>query len=363
MYEDQTFEAIMARNITAIKAYDSTIDTREGSLIYIATAICSAEEAQVYIDMDNILDITFADTAPREYLIKRAAERGLEPEPSTQAIVQGGFIPSTLSIAVGTRFSGNGVVYAVTEYVSDGVYKLQCETAGTVGNEYLGDIVPVVNVPGLTACSITEILIPGENVEDTEVFRQRYFDSFQSQAYGGNIDDYKEKVKSLGGVGGVKVYPVWNGGGTVKCVLIDSSFGVPSSELIATVQEAIDPVGAAGEGVGIAPIGHTVTIDGVTESSIDIAATITYTDGWDFASCESYINAAIDAYFLELAQTWEDTKTLLSDAGLIVRISQIETRLLDLTGILDISGTTINTVASNFTLGVAEIPVRGTVSG
>jgi hypothetical protein len=37
--------------------------------------------------------------------------------------------------------------------------------------------------------------------------------------------------------------------------------------------------------------------------------------------------------------------------------------LLDLTGILDISGTMINTVASNYTLGVAEIPVRGVISG
>jgi len=29
-------------------------------------------------------------------------------------------------------------------------------------------------------------------------------------------------------VGDVKVYPVWNGGGTVKLVIIDSEYNVPS---------------------------------------------------------------------------------------------------------------------------------------
>ena len=77
-----------------------------------------------------------------------------------------------------------------------------------------------------------------------------------SQAFGGNIADYKNKVELLPGVGAVKVFPVWNGGGTVKIVLVDSEWSVPSSELVEEVQEAIDPVGTQGTGVGLAPIGH-----------------------------------------------------------------------------------------------------------
>jgi uncharacterized phage protein gp47/JayE len=361
MYEDKTKEALMAKKNQDIRAIDSTVDTREGSMLYLSTAGNSAEAAQVYIDMDNTLNETYADTASREYLIRRASERNITPYAASATVVKGLFVPSTLSIDIGTRFSADGYVYAITEYVSDGVYKLQCETAGSIA--YIGDLVPVLNVPGLQSCSITEILIPGEDEEETEVFRARYLGSFNSQAFGGNVADYIAKVGSISGVGGVKVYPVWAGGGTVKCTIINSDFNVPTAELIASVQEIIDPVPLAGLGAGTAGIDHTVTIDGVTDLSIDIATTITYESGYDFSAIESSINAAIDAYFLDLKKTWAALKTLGGDSGLIVRISQIESRLLDLNGILDISGTTINTVASNYTLGVAEIPVRGVISG
>ena len=40
------------------------------------------------------------------------------------------------------------------------------------------------------------------------------FDSMDAQSFGGNVADYKERVNAMNGVGGVKVYPVWNGGGT-----------------------------------------------------------------------------------------------------------------------------------------------------
>ncbi|WP_228883279.1 baseplate J/gp47 family protein [Acetobacterium wieringae] len=365
MYEDQTFEVIMARKLAKAKEIDPTVDTRVGSLIYLTSAIDAAEQAQLYIELDTVLDLAFADTAPREYLIRRAAERGIYPTPAepTKTILKGLFTPDTLEITIGTRFRGATLNYAITEEISAGLYKLECETGGVVGNQYLGDLVPVLNVPGLATCQLTEVLIPGEDVEDTEVFRARYKASFNSYSFGGNVAEYIEKVNAITGVGGVKVYPVWAGGGTVKCTIINSSYGVPSAELIAAVQLAVDPVPLAGLGAGTAPIDHTVTITGVTDTDIDIATTITYEDGWNFAAVEPSINAAIDAYLLELNQTWQSTKTLSANTGLIVRISQIETRLLNITGILDIGGTTINDVAANLTLGVDSIAVRGTISG
>lgn len=363
MYEDQTYEVITSRKRAAIKEIDPTIDTREGSLIHLTTAIDSAEMAQAYIELDTLLNIGFADTAPRDFLIRRAAERGLKPKSATKAIVKGVFSPSTLEVSIGVRFSSEGIVFKVIEKVSTGVYKLQAEQVGIKPNSAMGNIVPVLNVPGLETCRLTELLIPGENDEDTEVFRQRYFDSFDSQAFGGNIADYTEKINNLPGVGGVKVYPVWNGGGTVKCVILNSEYSIPSAELIAQVQETIDPVPMAGQGAGLAPIGHTVTIAGVMDTAIDITSTITYQDGWDFAAIEPTVNTVIDNYLKELNQTWQSTKTASTNTGLIVRISQIETRLLDVAGVLDIGGTTINALASNLTLGVDEIAIRGVFSG
>lgn len=365
MYENETFEEIQARKMDFIKTMPggSELDTREGSLIHFATAGNTAELAQLYIQMDVVLNETYADTASRENLIKRAAEIGTVPDPATYAVLKGIFTPSTLNLAIGTRFGGNGLNYTITEKTSDGVYKLQCETLGIVGNQYLGDLVPVLYVPGLETCKLSEILIPGEDEQATESLRTEYFDSFDDKAFGGNVADYTQKINSLDGVGGVKIYPVWAGGGTTKAVIINSSFGQPSAELIAAVQEAVDPIAYAGQGYGIAPIDHVVTIAGVTTTAVNIAATITYQSGYAWADIQAYVNSAIDAYFAELNKTWQSTKSLTVNNGLIVRISQIETRLLNITGVLDIAGTTLNGTASNLTLGVDNIAVRGTTSG
>ena len=66
---------------------------------------------------------------------------------------------------------------------------------------------------------------------------------------------------------------------------------------------------------------------------------------------------AIESYFTELAESWAD-----QTEPLVVRISQIESRLLGISGILDIANTKINDEASNFTLELDHIPVLGSIS-
>ncbi len=80
--------------------------------------------------------------------------------------------------------------------------------------------------------------------------------SLSSQAFGGNVADYKQKINAMDGVGGCKVYRAseWNGGGSVKIVVINSEFEKPSDEMIENIQTLIDPETNHGEGLGIAPI-------------------------------------------------------------------------------------------------------------
>lgn len=356
MYENVTYEVILDRMLDRVLAQNPNIDTREGSIIYNALAPAAVELQNMYIQLDTILNESFADTQTRDYLIRRCAERGVNVEPATYAIRQGEFVPSTLEIAIGTRFSLNLLNYVVVEKISDGIYKLQCETAGYDGNVESGTLIPIEYIEGLQTATLTEVLVPGEDEEDTEHLRQRYFDSLDSQAFGGNIKDYKEKTNSLDGVGGVKVYPVWNGGGTVKLVIINSDFDKPSDVLINSVQTAIDPTQNQGTGVGIAPIGHIVTVIGCGETSVDVTTKITFQEGWDWEALKPYAEQAIDDYFKELASDWA------SSDNIIVRISQIEIRLLNLTGVLDIADTTLNGIAHNLTIDADNIPIRGEVS-
>jgi uncharacterized phage protein gp47/JayE len=354
MYETITFETIMERMLARVP---STMDKREGSVIWDALAPAAIELQNVYIAINTILNETFADTASLYYLKKRCRERGIAQIPASNAVLQGEFTPVTLNVPIGSRFSCDKLNYVITEKIDDGIYKLTCETAGTEGNAHLGILIPINYIEGLETAYLTEVLVPAEDDEDVESLRKRYLESMSSQAYGGNIADYEEKTNSIAGVGGVKVTPVWNGGGTVKLTIIDSAYKVPSDELVELVQNTIDPVGHSGEGVGLAPIGHVVTVVGVDGKTIDIETNITYQNGWDWDSAKSYILNAIDLYFKELGQMWAESE------GLVVRISQLESKILSCEGVLDVSDTILNGSASNVSLGVNEIPVRGTVNG
>lgn len=351
MYENMTYEVILQRMLDRVP---DTLNKREGSIIYDALAPAAVELTLAYMQFDMILNEAFGDTASREYLIRRAKERGLEPEPATHAILKGEFTPSNIDV-LNKRFNLGSLNYVVTELISPGVYKVQCETAGTIGNQSLDDIIPIDYIEGLETARLTEVLIPGEDEEDTEAFRQRYFASFNEKSYGGNITDYLTKTNSLPGVGSTKVTPLWDGGGTVKLTILDSSFNKATPTLIDFVQNAIDP-SPQGKGWGIAPIGHIVTVDTVEEVTVDIAATITFDTGYSWAALQAQAIATLEEYMLELRQDWA------SQGNLIVRIAQIETRLLAIEGILDISGTTINGVASNLTLSTYQIPVLGSVT-
>jgi uncharacterized phage protein gp47/JayE len=344
------------------KGQGMIIDRRTASMIYFALAPAAVEILQMYIEIDNVLNESFADTETRDFLIRRCEERGITAYPATFAIRRGEF---NLDVPIGSRYSLNKLNYIVIAPIEGEPHNFQtrCETAGNAGNIESGALIPIDYVDGLTFARLTDVLIPAEEDEGTEHLRQRYFDSLNAQAYGGNIQDYVEKTLSIGGVGGVKVYPIWQGGGTVKLVILNSQFQIPSETLIDAVQTEIDPVSNQGVGMGAAPIGHVVTVEGVTAETVDVHFNITFKDGWDWESVKPYVEQAVDGYFTDLSAGWDKVKWRDDpNAALIVRISQIETRILALTGVLDVQNTTLNGEAANLTLDVDCIAVMGEVT-
>lgn len=349
MYENITYENILKRMLDRVP---NNMDKREGSIIYDALAPAAVELQLMYIELDVIMNESFADTASREYLIRRAAERGIVPEPATNAILKGVFSPATINV-LGKRFNCGNINYVAIEKIADGEYQMQCETVGLDGNANFGQMIPIEYIEGLETAELTEILIPGEDEEDTEIFRKRYFKSFDSQAFGGNIADYKLKTNAIDGVGSTKVTPVWNGGGTVLLTIINSNFEAASEELIQLVQEIIDPTQNA-SGKGLAPIGHIVTVNSAEEVSMNVTTSITYESNYSFDTLKTQIEEVIKNYLSELRKTWGDNESLT------VRSSQIDARLLDIIGIVDIQNTYVNGV-KNFTVSEYQIPILGGV--
>lgn len=398
MYEGMTYDVILKRMLDRVS---NKLDKREGSVIWDTHSPTAIELQILYLELDTLIKEAYGDTASRDFLILRCKERGITPRPATYAVLKGIFTPATVDVT-GKRFSLETANFVVTEKIADGEYQVRCEEPGTGGNQFLGSIIPIDYVDGLISAELVEVLIPGEDKEDTEDLRERYFNSFGDRAFGGNVHDYLEKTNAIPGVGATKVTRVWNGdiapadmipssavtawyegvigevnpdvqfwlssvyhagkakklttGGTVKLTILDSEFGVPTETLIQTVQTAIDPEINAGEGYGLAPIGHVVTVEGAAPVSVEVKTDITFDVGFGWANLQNSIDTAISDYLTELRQQWGDSPYL------IVRISQIETRILALKGVVDVRDTELNNLTENLTLDKLQVPVFGGAS-
>lgn len=355
MHEHMTFDFILQRMLSRVS---DTLDKREGSVIYDACAPAAAELAQMYIELDVNYNLSFVDTASGEYLSRKTAEFGVSRAMATAAERKGMFYNSSnalMDVPLTGRYSIGNLTYVIEGRLGVGVYKMVCETLGAVGNEQFGALLPIDYVPGLTRAVLAEVLVPGEDEEADDALRKRFYAAVNEPAFGGNVADYKQRINAIPGVGATKVYPVWQGGGTVKCSIIAADWTPPSSTLIDEVQSLMDPTVNGGQGFGQAPIGHEVTISGVTDVLVNVETTLTLASGVTPAQVQADIQAMIEAYLLALRQNWSNEQQL------IVRTAQIDARMLTVQGVEDVTDTKINSAASNLMFAADEIPVLGAV--
>ena len=300
MFEEKTFENLMDEKL---KNISSDIDKREGSVVWDSLAPNALESAMMYQELNAYYKETFGSTASRIYLIERCRERGIFPKPASAGVYKGQF---DIEIPIGHRFSLDLYNYKVIKFIQKNSfyeYELECETLGTAPNSNFGQLIPIGYLPGLKEAKLLETLIPGEEEEETESLRQRYLNSFDSQAFGGNIKDYEEKTLSISGVGAVKVTPVWNGGGTVKLTILNSEFNEASQSLIEKVQKEIDP-SKDHTGKGLAPIGHVVTVDTAQKKSVYIATELTL-NNIEILNIKDEIDKILKDYLLELRKIFQ----------------------------------------------------------
>ncbi len=352
MFEDRTAENILDEMLTG---FGAGVRTDEGSLAFNACAKIAEKLEEAYADMEDIFDNINIDTMDLAHLIPYAQERGISFRYATFPAVRGVFYQE---IETGLRFSCQDYIYEVTGKIEGFEYRLQCETEGTEANGTLGELVPVDYIDNYKGGQITEIISAGEDDEDTEAFRQRVIQSFQSLAFGGNKADYRRFINAIEGVGGCKPKRRAAGSPWIYCTIISNVYGKPSEELVKTVQSLIDPETNHGEGDGAAPICHNVLVSGVEEVKIDVETCITWDDGYSTDKNLSQINEALDAYLLKLRMEWENNEF----NNTIVRISQIDARIMGIEGVVDVVGTKINMEERNLTVPYHAVPIKGDVN-
>lgn len=364
-----TYDYLLKQGLEGIP---DTVDKRMGSVVYDAIASAAKMLAEGYSQMQQVYTDTFAQYAVGRALQLRAEESGVKPKLATKALRKGLFLASddtAYNVPLNSRFSAidgmKSMNYCVKEQLSDGVYVLEAEEAGTAGNDYLGPILPIDVIPGLKTATLTDIILPGSEDEEDESLRTRYFEEKNTKRFGGNIAQYRSWMNELDGVGTCQVYPVWDGGGTVKISVIDSQYNVLTAELLDIVQQAIDPT-KDGQGLGIAPIGHIVTVTTPEELNIDISAAIQIASGYTIEQLQPLIVKELQEYMQSIKKDWSTTAPNTNEYRLYVFQAQIMAAMLRVRGVLNVTNLQLNGNASDIILQEdsqkQQLPVLGVVS-
>jgi uncharacterized phage protein gp47/JayE len=344
----QTKDAIHKRMLDASPA---DIDKRPGSITYDLLGPAAIELESVYMELSAVLDKGFADTSYGEYLDRRVAELGITRKPAVKAVGSVVFTGTDGTvIPIGTEVYTNdeNPVYFVT--TSDGTITngsvtvaAQAKEGGVRGNVAAGKITLTSgNITGITSVTNPQAFDGGVDAESDADLLARYLDRVRTPATSGNAAAYRQWALERPGVGDAKVYPLWNGNGTVKVVLIDSERTTPT-------QAVIDDVAAYIESVR--PIGATVSVVGATELPINVSATLTLESGYTVVGVQPTIEAGIVEYLKSIAFKNEP-----------VRLSRIANIILDTEGVTDYANLTINGETGNITVPDDQVAVKGTVT-
>lgn len=330
----KTYEEILQEMMDKVPG---NIDKREGSIIYDALAPCAFFLAQQNFQLDNFVDLVFADTAIGDYLDNAVALYGIKRKEATTAVRK---MTASSAVDSGTRWGIGGLVYAVTGTVSENVYEVTCETSGEIGNRYSGAMEPVSNVTGVTA-TLGDIITAGTDEESDDAMRERLYAKVRQPATSGNAYHYRQWALEVPGAGDAKVFPLDNGPGTVTVLVVDDD-----KEISSTLPDAV-----ASHIETQRPIGATVTIASPTALTVNVSASVLLDGSKTIDEVKTAYQSALDAFLKD---------TIFS----VYRVSyaKLGSLLLDIQGVEDFDNFQLNSGAGNVTVGEKEIPVIGTVT-
>lgn len=342
MYEEKTFENIMESMFARLP---ESMDKREGSIIYDATAAVAYHLAESYYLLENYIDLVMPDTSAGEYLNRYAEVFNLFRKEATRAVRQGSF---DCEIPIGSRFStseNDGSLFIVKKLLNNEngtfLYEMECEKPGKLGNEYEGDLIPVEYISGLGVARLGAVLSAGTDEETDESLRQRLFSKVQKPSTSGNANDYYNWAMACAGIGAAKVFPLAEGPGTVKVVVAGEDMTAADDTLVKNTADYIETV---------RPIGAAVTVVSAVEKTINISVRVRLTTETSLGNAQSAFAKEVDRYLQENAF-----------CSAYVSLARMGSLLMEIPGVEDFEEMKLNGKMENIVLKEEEIAVCGAV--
>ena len=334
MWEHMTYEAILA---DALSRVPSDVDKREGSVIFDALAPCAFKLAEYYNQLDNFIDLVFGDTAVGEYLDRVVADFGLTRKPATCAVRK---VITNEAVDIGSRWAIDDVVYKITAMLETNLYSAACETAGSIGNSYTGQLSNIDNTSD-AAATLGDIITSGTDEETDDNLRERFYEQVRKPSTSGNVHDYEKWALAVAGVGAVKVTPLWNGNGTVKVLIVDSNKTIDTS-LESKVAAYIETV---------RPIGATVTVASPAGLSVGVTANVKLDGSKTLADIQAAFTTAVTEYLKSIVFRMYS-----------VSYAKIGSLLLSTPGVADYNTLLVNSGTVNIAVPDEDIPIAGTIT-
>ncbi|NFO86439.1 baseplate J/gp47 family protein [Clostridium botulinum] len=330
------------------------VDISKKSLVYNSLMPCCYEFSYQSMMLDEATKMVFANSALEnkysEHLERRCLEQGVTRKLFTIAF---GIIKvvgkKKAKLPKGALVSTKlGRTYFTNEdlILDDNGIGFVGITASEKGSKYNVDVGEICCLPvkyeGIFSVLNEEKINNGYDQESDEDLYNRYLLKVQTPATSGNDYHYKQWCLETEGCGSAKVYPLWNGNGTVKCVISNSNKRAASKELIDKVKEHIEKN---------RPIGADVTVVSVEELLLNISVNITY-NSKEFVldTIKENIKNSIEEYLKKIALSVS-----------YISIAKIGALILSSDGVEDYNNLTINSSATNVTVNDNQIAVLGEV--
>lgn len=337
-YKDKSFKKILD-NI--LKRIDSTIDKRQGSIVYDMGAPVSAELAQVYLDLKEVADSIYPDNNFGEQLdLRVTSDTPLKRRLATPSFIKARFTNGEgklMDIPEKSRFTSEGIYFIEDRKVGQGIYILKSETNGSRGNLNNGSLIPISSIAGLAKAEIIELYQEGYDEETDEDLLIRYYDYVRMPPTSGNKAHYRMWAKEVPGVGEAKVQAKWNGPGTVKVVIVDYDMGSVGEELIKKTYDYIETQ---------RPVGPEITVVSATPKNINIQVKVKLSSGYE-----------LDYVMQEFKKALEEYRVQVSFREHYISIAKIGSLILSTEGVLDYENLTLNGEVANVELMADETPV------
>ena len=352
---------------TALDQANNIVDKRQGSIIYDSLAsICYLISNEVIDALLKSYIDNYVGMASGESLDRLVEMFGLTRIEATYAQCKVEFYDSDNNlkdVPIGTMFTTLNTPSPVTfitteEYIENathitGTYLADCQTAGTIGNMYIGECSLSSNIQGISRVVLTEITVYARDVETDDELRERVKDKVKYKSWAGNIQSYKDWITNgtLNNVGQMQVYPVWNGHGTVKLSLVDTNNRPLDEQTLTEILDLVAPLvnGTRTEGHGYDPIDCLLTLDTPSYYNIDVDMTIVKEAGYDDITVKNNIISMLNNYAAELNGLWGDGSDPYQT---IMQIAVIGARAISIDGVadVDVSSILLNGANTNLTL-------------